>query len=99
MKLILDTLEAARLTASPSEADALRVALIDLQALADALDARGVALDDVPAALGAHQALREHISAQPFDAYEGDEQGKVVVEDLTDGAFIGWIQALERLAR
>lgn len=51
MKLIIDTLEAARLAASPAEADALRVALIDMEALAAALDARGLALDDAPAAL------------------------------------------------
>jgi hypothetical protein len=98
MKLILDTLGAARLTASPSEADALRVALIDLQALADALDARGVALDDVPDALGAHQALREHIAAQPFDACESLD-GSPAVDDATPGAFIGWLETLERLAR
>jgi hypothetical protein len=98
MKLILDTLEAARLTASPSEADALRVALIDLQALADVLDARGAALDDVPAALGAHQALREHIQAQPFDACESLD-GSPAVDDVTPGAFIGWLDTLERLAR
>ena len=57
MQLILDTLERARLAASPAEADALRVALIDLDALAAALDARGLALDDAPAALAPNGLL------------------------------------------
>jgi hypothetical protein len=51
MKLILDTLERARLAASPAEADALRVALIDLEALADSLSRNGQELGDAARAL------------------------------------------------
>jgi hypothetical protein len=57
MKLILETLERARLAASPAEADALRVALIDVEALADALTRNGYALDDAPAALAPNGLL------------------------------------------
>jgi antitoxin component of RelBE/YafQ-DinJ toxin-antitoxin module len=47
MKLTLDTLEAARLTASPSDAMTLADALTDLSDLADVLAALGMTLDDV----------------------------------------------------
>ena len=57
MKLILDTLERARLAASPSDALALADAIADLEALDDALDARGLALDDAPAALAPNGLL------------------------------------------
>lgn len=73
MKLILDTLEAARLTASPAEADALRVALIDLEALAAALDARGLALDDAPACVTDFKALAEHAMASENGIDESEE--------------------------
>lgn len=105
MKLILDTLERARLAASPSDADALRVALIDLEALADTLSARGVALDEVPDALGAHQALREHIQTQPFEVADGEllTQGDVVrgpiIDETAPDAFAEWLATLERLAQ
>ncbi len=98
MQLILDTLEAARLTASPSDALGLADALADLSDLADVLALLGMALDDVLPVLAERRALRDHVASQPFDAYEGPD-GAPVVDDLTPGAFFDWIQTLERLAR
>ena len=96
MKLILDTLERARLTASPSDAIILADALADLSDLADVLAALGMTLDDVPPALGERQALREHVRAQPFETTDMDD-GTTVVDDLTPGAFADWLATLERL--
>jgi hypothetical protein len=98
MKLILDTLEAARLTASPSDALGLADALADLSDLADVLAARGMTLDDVLPAIGSRYALRDHVASQPFDAYESFD-GSSTVDDLTPGAFIGWLETLESLAQ
>lgn len=98
MKLILDTLERARLAASPSEADALRVALIDLEALSDALDRNGWTLDDVPAALDALKDICDHVAAQPFETTDMDD-GTTAVESLTPDAFPEWLATLERLAQ
>ena len=102
MKLILDTLERARLTASPSDAMTLADALADLGDLADVLAARGMTLDDVLPALGERQALREHTRAQPFDVIEGpgrDGETLQIVDDLTPGAFADWLATLESLAQ
>lgn len=102
MKLILDTLERARLAASPSEADALRVALIDLEALADALGRNGWTLDNVPAALDDFAAVVNHVAAQPFDVIEGpgrDGEALQIVDDVTPGAFADWLATLESLAQ
>ena len=98
MKLILDTLERARLAASPAEADALRVALIDLEALSDALGRNGWTLDDVPAALDDFKALRDHVNTQPFETTDMAD-GTTTVESLTPDAFPHWLAALERLAQ
>lgn len=98
MKLILDTLEAARLTASPSDALGLADALADLSDLADVLAALGMTLEDVLPALGERRALRDHVASQPFDACEGLD-GSSTVKDLTPGAFIDWLETLEGLAR
>jgi hypothetical protein len=98
MKLILDTLERARLAASPAEADALRVALIDLEALADALARNGQELGDAARALDDLAALRDHARAQPFESC-GEADGTTTVEDLTPGAFADWLATLERLAQ
>lgn len=97
MKLILDTLEAARLTASPSDAMTLADALADLGDLADVLAALGMTLDDVLPALGERQALREHVRAQPFETTDMDD-GTTVVDDLTPGSFADWMATLEGLA-
>jgi hypothetical protein len=97
MKLILDTLEAARLAASPSDAIILADAIAELSDLADVLAALGMTLDDVLPALGERQALREHVRAQPFDVTPMDD-GTTVIDDLTPGAFADWIQTLESLA-
>ena len=98
MKLILDTLEAARLTASPSDALGLADALADLSDLSDVLAALGMTLDDVLPALGERQALREHVRARPFESC-GEADGTTTVEDLTPGAFAEWLATLERLAQ
>ena len=98
MKLILDTLEAARLTASPSDAMTLADALTDLSDLADVLAALGMTLDDVLPALGERRALREHVRAQPFETTAMDD-GTTVVDDVTPGSFADWIQTLESLAQ
>ena len=98
MQLILDTLERARLTASPSDAMTLADALADLSDLADVLAARGMTLDDVLPALGERQALREHVRAQPFET-TAMEDGTTVVDDLTPGAFADWLATLESLAQ
>jgi len=98
MKLILDTLERARLAASPSDAITLADAIAELSDLADVLAALGMTLDDVLPALGERQALREHVRAQPFESC-GEADGTTTVEDLTPGAFADWIQTLESLAQ
>ena len=100
MKLILDTLERARLTASPSDAILLADALADLSDLADVLAALGMTLEDVLPALGERQALREHVRAQPFDVTEADDYVDVPqITETTPDAFADWLAELERLAQ
>ena len=104
MQLILDTLEAARLTASPSDAILLADALTDLGDLADVLAALGMTLDDVLPALGERRALRDHVRAQPFEVADdlltqGDVVRGPIIDDLTPGAFADWLADLERLAQ
>lgn len=98
MKLILDTLERARLTASPSDAILLADALTDLEALAAAMDRNGWTLDDVPAALDDFAAVVNHVAAQPFETTDMDD-GTTTVESLTPDAFPHWLAELERLAQ
>jgi hypothetical protein len=99
MKLILDTLERAQYAApSLAEADALRVALIDLEALADTLAREGRTLDDVVPALDALDAIQNHVAAQPFETTDMDD-GTTLVESLTPDAFPHWLATLERLAQ
>jgi hypothetical protein len=98
MKLILDTLEAARLAASPSDALRLADALADLHALADALDRTGYALDDAGALLDAHKDLCAAVTVQPFDLTTDDDGSNPVIEETTPCAFVDWLAALERLA-
>ena len=97
MKLILDTLERARLAASPSDAIILADAIAELSDLADVLAARGMDLSDALPAIGIRYALRDHVASQPFDAYESFD-GSSTVKDLTPGAFIDWLETLESLA-
>ncbi len=94
MKTILDTLEAARLAASPSQADDLRIGLDSLHALADALERNGWTLDEAAGALDDLKALQAHITAQPFDTSDYDP----LVTETTPGAFAEWLATLERLA-
>ena len=98
MQLILDTLERARLAASPSDAILLADTIADLGALADALTARGFDLCEVPGALANLQALTEHARTQPFDVTPMAD-GTTVIDDVTPGAFADWLADLDRLAR
>lgn len=95
MKLILDTLERARLAASPADALALADAIADLDAIADALD--DLDLSEVPSALVDFKALRDHARTRPFDAC-GEADGTTTIDDVTPGAFSEWLATLERLA-
>jgi len=100
MKTILDTLEQARLAASPSDAMGLADALADLNALADALDRTGLDLSETASALGDLEDLREHVKIQPFDIVynEDTEAGQTLLDETTPGAFADWLATLERLA-
>ena len=102
MQLILDTLERARLTASPSDAMTLADAIADLEALDAAMDRNGWTLDETPAALDGFAAVVNHVAAQPFDVIEGpgrDGETLQIVDDLTPDAFSEWLADLERLAQ
>ena len=98
MKLILDTLERARLAASPFDAIALANAIADLGDLADVLAARGWTLDEAPATLDAFAAVVDHVAAQPFEVRDDEEAG-LCIDDVTPGAFADWLATLERLAQ
>jgi hypothetical protein len=97
MQLILDTLEAARLTASPSDAMTLADAIADLEALADALTRNGWGLGDAASAMDALKDIRDHVASMPFETTDMDD-GTTVVESLTPDAFAEWLATLERLA-
>jgi hypothetical protein len=99
MKLILDTLERARLAASPSDAIALADAIADLDAIAAALDRNGWTLDEAPGALDAFAAVVNHVAAQPFEVTTDDDDSNPLIDDLTPGAFAEWLGELERLAQ
>jgi hypothetical protein len=98
MKLILDTLEAARLAASPSDALDLADAIAALDRVADALARNGYALDDAGALLDDMKSLCDHVAAQPFDVTTDDDDSNPLIDDLTPGAFAEWLATLERLA-
>ena len=98
MKLILDTLERARLAASPSDAILLADEIAVLDTLADDLDARGMTLVDVLYALTDFVTIVGHVRAQPFETTDMDD-GTTTVESLTPDAFPHWLTALERLAQ
>lgn len=95
MKLILDTLERARLAASPSDAILLADAIADLEALADALGARGLALDDAPACVTKFNALAEHAIASE-NGIDESEDGFALSNAETFGE---WVQKLWDLAQ
>jgi hypothetical protein len=97
MKLILDTLEAARLAASPSDALDLADAIAALDRVADALARNGYALDDAGALLDDMKSLCDHVAAQPFETTDMDD-GTTLVESLTPDAFPHWLATLESLA-
>jgi hypothetical protein len=98
MKLILDTLERARLAASPSDALDLADAIAALDTLADAMDDQGYTLDDAPAALNDLAAIRVHVAVQPFEVTDMDD-GTTLVESLAPDAFPHWLATLESLAQ
>ena len=94
MKLILDTLERARLSAAPAEADALRVALIDLEALADALGRNGWELDDAASAMDALKDIRDHVKVSPLARTRPDDTLSATLARLVE-----WTETRERLAQ
>ena len=94
MKLILDTLERARLSAAPAEADALRVALIDLEALADALGRNGWELDDAASAMDALKDIRDHVKVSPLARTRPDDTLSATLARLVE-----WTETLESLAQ
>jgi hypothetical protein len=100
MKLILDTLERARLAASPAEALDVADALTDLEALADALARNGWTLDEAPGALDELALIRAHVALRPFDVLDtGDDKADAVtLDETTPGAFADWLADLDRLA-
>jgi hypothetical protein len=95
MKLILDTLERARLAASPSDADDLRIGLAALESIADALARNGWTLDEAPGALDALAAVVNHVAAQPFET----DANCRIYDEATPDAFAVWLGELERLAQ
>jgi len=100
MKLILDTLERARLAASPSDAIILADAIAALDTLGDAMDDHGYTLDDAPAALNDLAAIRAHVALRPFEVTDALEpNGATGVDELTPGAFADWLATLDRLAQ
>jgi len=104
MKLILDTLERARLAASPSDAIILADAIAELSDLADVLAARGMDLSDALPAIGIRYALRDHVASQPFEVADdllpqGDVVRGPIIDELTPDAFADWLATLESLAQ
>jgi hypothetical protein len=101
MQIILDTLEAARLTASPSDAMDLADALADLRAIDVARNGRD--LSDVADAVARFDAIVTHVQARPFDVNGDDlsaEDGlSPVIDELTPGGFAEWLDVLEDLAQ
>jgi hypothetical protein len=100
MQIIIDTLEAARLTADPAKAMDLADAIADLRAIDVARNGRD--LSDVADAVARFDAIVTHVSARPFDVSGDDlmaEEGLLpVVDELTPGAFAEWLDVLEDLA-
>jgi len=95
MQIIIDTLEAARLTADPAKAMDLADAIADLRAIDGARGGRD--LFDVADAVARFDALRTHIDARPFDVTDG-EDGASGVAELTPGGFAEWLAVLEDIA-
>ena len=84
MKLILDTLERARLAASPSDAIALADAIADLGTLADDMAMRGLTLADVPDAL-APSGLLDAVQALYLACGDEDSEEAEAVASLPSG--------------
>lgn len=84
MQLIIDTLEVARLTASPAKAMDLADAIADLRAINRGDPA------DVRDAVSSFDALRDHMAASPF--------ADTTWDDLLAPAVVEWLAVLERIA-
>ena len=84
MKLILDTLERARLAANFSDAITLADAIADLDALGDALTARGLTLAEVPDAL-APSGLLDAVQALYLACGDEDSEEAEAVASLPSG--------------
>ena len=100
MQIIIDTLEAARLTASPSDAMDLADAIADLRAIDAAR--RGRDLEDVADAVARFDAIVTHVDARPFyvigDGLSAEDGLCPVIDELTPGAFVEWLDVLGDLA-
>jgi len=84
MQIIIDTLEAARLTASPSDAMDLADAIADLRAI------NRDDLSDVRDAVSSFDALCDHMAGSPFTDMNWD--------DLLAPAVVQWLAVLEDIA-
>lgn len=94
MKLILDTLERARLaTTDLSLADDLRIAIDELHLVND-----GRSLSEISCGADALKDIRDHVASMPFETTDMDD-GTTVVESLTPDAFPHWLATLEDLAQ
>jgi hypothetical protein len=97
MQIIIDTLEAARLTADPVKAMDLADAIADLRAIDVARHGRD--LENVADAVTRFDAIRTHVDARPFDVTDALEpSGATGVDELTPGAFADWLAVLEDIA-
>lgn len=102
LNIIRRALDEAAKYAGPSEADDIRCALIDLEALTDAMRLHGLAdWQEAEGFIADFKTLAAHAQTQPFDVVhnEDDEEGRVILSELTPGAFEEWLGELERLTR
>lgn len=98
-KLLDRILDAARLAATGSEAMRIEDLQRELQLIPE-----GGNLADILVKGDDFDALKAHIETQPFDVLsenhdETPEEGRVILDELTPGAFIEWLGELERLAQ
>jgi hypothetical protein len=84
MQILIDTLEAARLTADPAKAMDLADALADLRAM------NRDDLTEVRDAVSSFDALRDHMAGSPFTDMSWD--------DLLAPAVVQWLAVLEDIA-
>ena len=91
-ELLHRILDDARQAASPSEADDIRMLMIDLDMmpsddLAELVN-KAARFDDI----------KGHFDVQPFDIIDNDDGTTAIEGELTGGAFARWFGTLEDLA-